>query len=57
MIQAGRMLGLGRTLAFALVKDGLLASAKIGRRRVVAVASVRELLAERLQGGGVPPLD
>lgn len=40
--RAGQMLGIGRSLAWQLVKDGTLPSAKISSRRLVSVRSLQE---------------
>lgn len=42
--EAARILGLGQTTIWALIKVGRLRSVKIGTRRLVDVQSMRELL-------------
>jgi excisionase family DNA binding protein len=41
-------LGVGRTTVYALIKEGHLASIKIGRRRLVPEMAVEEFLARKL---------
>lgn len=41
---AANMLGIGRSSVFNLLNDGLLASVKIGKRRLIAVAELRAFL-------------
>lgn len=41
---AARMLGIGRTLTFRLIKEGNLRAVKIAGRTVVPVAAIRDLL-------------
>lgn len=45
---AAKSLGIGRSTVFELIKSGELASVRIGRRRLVPVAGVRDY-AQRLQ--------
>ncbi|MBX9925504.1 MAG: helix-turn-helix domain-containing protein [Hyphomicrobiaceae bacterium] len=40
-------LGLGRTSIYALINEGRLESIKIGRRRLIKVESIRQLLDAR----------
>ena len=40
---AAKALGLGRTSIYAMIADGRLESFKLGRRRLVTVASIRRL--------------
>ncbi len=40
---AAKALGLGRTSIYAMITDGRLESFKLGRRRLVTVASIRRL--------------
>jgi excisionase family DNA binding protein len=42
-----RMLGLGRTTVNAMILDGRLESVKLGRRRLVKVASIRRLVDDK----------
>ncbi|MEZ5842761.1 MAG: helix-turn-helix domain-containing protein [Hyphomicrobiaceae bacterium] len=42
-----RLLGIGRTLVYQLLGSGALQSVRIGRRRLVLVASIDALLASR----------
>lgn len=48
--EAARMLGVSRRTVIKLINDGTLRSLKIGRRRLVLMVAVRELIAERLAG-------
>ena len=41
---AADMLGIGRSSVFILLNDGLLASVKIGKRRLIPVAELRAFL-------------
>ena len=41
-----RAMGLGRTTVNAMIGDGRLESIKLGRRRLVKVASIRRLIDE-----------
>ena len=45
--EAAKALGLGRTSIYALINEGRLESIKIGRRRLVKVESIRQLLEAR----------
>lgn len=42
--EAGRALSLGRTSIYLLIHEGRLETVKLGRRRLVKVASIRKLL-------------
>jgi excisionase family DNA binding protein len=42
---AAKALGLGRTSIYAMIADGRLESFKLGRRRLVTVASIQRLAA------------
>jgi excisionase family DNA binding protein len=44
--------GLGRTTVKQLIYDGELDSIKVGRRRLVPVASIDKFITARLQSGG-----
>ena len=44
---AARALSLGRTSIYALINEGRLKTIKIGRRRLIKVESIRELLDAR----------
>ena len=46
---AAKALGLGRTTIYALIRDGRLETAKVGRRTLIKVASIRRLVGE--EGG------
>jgi excisionase family DNA binding protein len=46
--EASRMLGVSRTLAYRLIKDGQLRSIKIGRRRLVPMTSLESFIAEQI---------
>jgi excisionase family DNA binding protein len=48
-------LSIGRTLVFALIRDGKLRSVKIGRRRVVPVEAIEEFLAQGTTFRSGPP--
>jgi len=41
---AAQSLGLGRTAVYGLINDGRLETIKIGRRRLVKVESIRQLI-------------
>jgi excisionase family DNA binding protein len=43
---AARALSLGRTSIYALIKEGRLATVKLGRRTLVTTASIRALIGE-----------
>jgi excisionase family DNA binding protein len=42
---AAKALGLGRTSVYAMIADGRLEAFKLGRRRLVTVESIRQLVA------------
>lgn len=42
--ETARLTGLGRTFLFALLKDGRLRSLKVGRRRLVPIEAIQELM-------------
>lgn len=42
--EARQMTGLGRTTLYAAIADGRLASTTVGRRRLISVASLRQLV-------------
>jgi excisionase family DNA binding protein len=44
---AAKVLGIGRTVLFQLIGEGRLVSVRLGRRRLIPAAAIREL-AERL---------
>lgn len=50
--EAAQQLRIGRTKVYDLIKDGRLASIKIGRRRVVPAAAIHALV-ERLYGAAL----
>jgi excisionase family DNA binding protein len=50
--QAGRILGLPRTMIYGLLKDRRLASLKIGRRRLIRVDELRRFAADQERMGG-----
>ena len=43
--EAAKMIGLGVTTTYSLINEGKLGSVKIGRRRLVRVESIRQLVA------------
>jgi excisionase family DNA binding protein len=43
---ACRLIGIGRTKVYELIKEGRLQTVKLGRRTVIKVDSIRSLLAE-----------
>jgi excisionase family DNA binding protein len=45
--EAAKALGLGRTTIYAMIADGRLEAIKLGRRRLVAVESIRRLVAAK----------
>lgn len=47
--EAARMLGLGATATWRLLKDGRLDVARIGRRTLIPVASVKAFAASRIK--------
>lgn len=49
--EAAQQLRIGRTKVYDLIKEGQLASIKIGRRRVVPAAAIHALV-EQLYGAG-----
>lgn len=48
--EAAEALGIGRTYAFQLIKDGALETIKVGRRRLVPVMAVESFLARMKRG-------
>ncbi len=46
-----RLTSLSRSTAFKLMRSGEIVSAKLGRRRVVTVASIKELIVRNLGSG------
>jgi excisionase family DNA binding protein len=42
--EAAELLGVGRSLAYDLIRDGRLRSFKVGSRRLVPIAAVDELV-------------
>lgn len=42
--ETARLLGIGRNVAYGLVREGRLRAVRIGRRILVPVSAVRELL-------------
>jgi excisionase family DNA binding protein len=48
MAVAGRMLGLGRTKIYELLKTGELTSVKVGRARLILVSSVRRFIENQI---------
>ena len=52
--QAAKRLGIGRSLCYELVMRGEIASLKLGRRRLVPVASLVRFIADRIDEGCEP---
>jgi excisionase family DNA binding protein len=50
--QATYEIGIGRTVIYELIKDGRLKTVKIGRRRLVPVEAIEELVASLRKEGG-----
>lgn len=50
--QAIYELGISRTVLYQLIKDGKLKTVKIGRRRLVPIESIEELIAGLCKDGG-----
>lgn len=48
--EAAQALGMGRTTAFALIRDGQLLTVKIGKRRLVAVSELDAFVLRRQKG-------
>lgn len=48
MREAARLLGIGNTRTFQLVKEGDLAHVKIGNRTLIPLAELKSFIAERL---------
>ena len=46
--EAGEVLGVARSTVYDLIRMGVLASVKIGRRRLVPVAACREMVERML---------
>lgn len=46
VMEAARLLGIGRTKVYELLKSGELRSRKVGRRTVVSVASIRAFISD-----------
>lgn len=44
VMEAARLLGIGRTKTYELLNSGDLRAFKIGRRTVISLASIRELI-------------
>ena len=44
VMEASRLLGIGRTKTYELLNSGTLRARKIGRRTVISTASIRELI-------------
>jgi excisionase family DNA binding protein len=47
IIEAAKMIGLGRTSIYAMIADGRLEAFKVGRRTLVRVESIKRLVAKR----------
>jgi excisionase family DNA binding protein len=52
--QAARVLGLGRTAVFGLIKSGRLPSIKLGGARLISADALRALVRELEQESGGP---
>ena len=48
--EACRLIGVGNTTLWAMIKDGRLKTIRIGRRRLVVYASIRALLVANTDG-------
>lgn len=49
--EAGKALNIGRTSIYELMRSGELETIKMGRRRLVKVASLRRLASDHQEGG------
>lgn len=52
---AGRMIGLGRTKVFELIRNGDLPAAKIGRRTLIPVSALHALIGRLTSQNGETP--
>ena len=48
VVDAAKMLGVGRTLIYAMISNGRLATVKLGRRTLITTASMHQLVANQL---------
>lgn len=46
--EAGRTIGIGRTKFYGLINEGSLKTFKLGRRTLVTVASIHDLIARQV---------
>jgi excisionase family DNA binding protein len=46
--EAARLLGIGRSLAWQLISNGTLISIRLGRRRLVPIAAIDQLIEQQL---------
>lgn len=53
--RAGEMLDIGKTTYFRLVKEGVLETIKVGRRRMPTMRGIERLLANAITPGVAPP--
>jgi len=52
VVEAGKILGVGRSLAFASARDGSLPTIRIGKRLLVPRPALEKLLGGAIGGGG-----
>ena len=45
--EAARLIGIGRTMLYAALSDGTLASFKVGKRRLITVEAIKDWLKAR----------
>ena len=51
--EAARRLGIGRSLAYSMANDGRLPTIRLGRRLMVSVPALRELVAGAVQENSI----
>jgi excisionase family DNA binding protein len=52
--EAAHMLGIGRTLAYEAARDGSLRTIRVGRRVLVPMLAIEELLSQASSGRATP---